>query len=491
MKKFLKVLIFSVIGILAFAYLAFRIYFSPERVERLFVSTASSVLNRPVDVSSARLTPGGLSLEGLEVGFREEGEVPEGVTNFISCERIFLQFRLAPLLRRQLVFKKIELEAPEVNFIRKIAFDYKRLFGGILLNRTITRNMSFSIGCVEVREGKVNMYPPDFPELKMVAVDISVEEIGRGTGYDLSFSSEFLDSELESLDINAAVDRREQRTLVNEIVLKGYEGEFVMSGYIDNVLGNPAFNLQWGVRKFPHGLLSDFLTFEGRPRISGTVKEELSSIDLEWSFDFTDSFLSISDIYYKQPGRNLKFMGRAGLDNEVIKIDWCVFETGGTFLSFVGEIYGGEINLSVIADSIELTEAVSDFPGWRKYIAGGEADINGAVSGSLDDPLFSGRISSEDVRVENFSALENLFRRITGIQRDFMRLGNTDVDLKIDREKLNIESLSADNGDIRGSLSGSYFWDGNLDFNMRPNIFGRELIIKVSGSTDRPVVDLN
>jgi AsmA protein len=113
MKKIL-VITFSVIAVIIIAFAVFiKIYVTPERVKGFIVPTAEKALNRKVQIGDISIGIfKGIGLSDFSIKEADQ------TTDFVKCREFVLQFKLLPLLSKQVVIDELKLVSPEVKIER-------------------------------------------------------------------------------------------------------------------------------------------------------------------------------------------------------------------------------------------------------------------------------------------------------------------------------------------------------------------------------------
>ena len=113
MKKVL--LIITVLGALAIISLTvlIKIYVTPESVKAYLIPQAETALNRKVYFDKVHIS----LLKGIEVSdFVIKDK--DGESDFITCKKFILKYKLLPLLSKQLIIEEFKLVSPQVNIKR-------------------------------------------------------------------------------------------------------------------------------------------------------------------------------------------------------------------------------------------------------------------------------------------------------------------------------------------------------------------------------------
>jgi AsmA protein len=116
MKKLIKVAI-VVVGVLVLLFIGLTLfvksYLSSERLKPIILPKAEAVTGRKVqlDEINASLLKG-IVARGLSV------KEKDGQRDFLKIERFILSYRLLPLLKKQLVISKVEIDSPSI-FVKK------------------------------------------------------------------------------------------------------------------------------------------------------------------------------------------------------------------------------------------------------------------------------------------------------------------------------------------------------------------------------------
>ncbi|MDA8240001.1 MAG: AsmA family protein [Nitrospiraceae bacterium] len=117
MKRFLKILGIAAAAVLiALIGLSFFVksYLRGERLKALLVPRIEQVTGRGVNIDSIQVS----LFRGIVVkGFSIRGKSGEG--DFLSARSLVLDYRLLPLLKKELIIEKLELESPSVRIEKK------------------------------------------------------------------------------------------------------------------------------------------------------------------------------------------------------------------------------------------------------------------------------------------------------------------------------------------------------------------------------------
>jgi len=117
MKRGIKIILI-VIGILAFLWLGItlflRSYFTEERLKAMILPKAEELTGRKIQLDRIRVSLlKGVVAQGMTLKERDEQK------DFLRVEQFILSYRLLPLLKKELVIKKIEVQSPTIRIIRK------------------------------------------------------------------------------------------------------------------------------------------------------------------------------------------------------------------------------------------------------------------------------------------------------------------------------------------------------------------------------------
>jgi hypothetical protein len=161
LRRILRITALTVAGLAAavtLSVIAFWLFFPVDRILSI-IGTQSEAAGWPVQISSlAWRTPGRLDFRGIRVSM-QTGPETESI-RFLELERLFVRFRIAPLLRRELSISEVMIENPRVSLSdsflvglrdlaarpKKPADPQKPLPLGISIQRLELRN--FKLGAV-------------------------------------------------------------------------------------------------------------------------------------------------------------------------------------------------------------------------------------------------------------------------------------------------------------------------------------------------------
>ncbi len=117
MKRFVKIFGIAAVAVLiALIGLSFfvRSYLRSERLKALLVPRIEQVTGRGVNIGSIQVSLfRGIVVKGLSI----RGKSGEG--DFLSARSLVLDYRLLPLLKKELIIEKLELESPSVRIEKK------------------------------------------------------------------------------------------------------------------------------------------------------------------------------------------------------------------------------------------------------------------------------------------------------------------------------------------------------------------------------------
>ncbi|MBN2202210.1 hypothetical protein JW777_09675 [bacterium] len=115
LRRIIRIAILAVAGIaaaLTLTVIAFWLFFPVGRILS-FIESQSRTAGWPVEIQSlAWRTPGRLDFRGMRISV-QTGPETEAV-RFLELERLFVRFRIAPLLRRELSISEIRMENPDL-----------------------------------------------------------------------------------------------------------------------------------------------------------------------------------------------------------------------------------------------------------------------------------------------------------------------------------------------------------------------------------------
>uniref|UniRef100_A0A7V3RH80 AsmA family protein n=1 Tax=candidate division WOR-3 bacterium TaxID=2052148 RepID=A0A7V3RH80_UNCW3 len=179
MKKFLKILgiiigIFVLIFIIG--YISISSFLKPPYLRSLVERLSSEAINYPVQIKNVSLKLGlkvGIGVNGVSLknppGFSER--------NMVDIDRIRLNLKLLPLLRRQIVINSIMIEGAEIN-IEKNKDNYYNIAVPRLQKR---EGPGFSISLDRIWVSKTDLYYRDLPmnkeyRIRNLRQDIQIKE---------------------------------------------------------------------------------------------------------------------------------------------------------------------------------------------------------------------------------------------------------------------------------------------------------------------------
>lgn len=183
----LSKLIILIVLLIVAVYVASKIFFPAERVRAEIVKRVSEQLGRTVEldeVSLSLLPAPSLDLRGLRIFNPEDFPGAE----FVSIDRLVVDLKIMPLLRRQLVFSDIELVHPVIQLRKavdgRVNYSFELETGGESIPtplgplEAVTSEEAaltvFAFDWAEIRNGDV-IYIDDSAQSKTVLNNISLE----------------------------------------------------------------------------------------------------------------------------------------------------------------------------------------------------------------------------------------------------------------------------------------------------------------------------
>ncbi len=164
-----------------------KIMFTPRDLEAIVTDQLQVLFKRPVQIDSARLSfTGEIKIAGLRV--IEPG--PQAM-NFITADNIFATYRLAPLLKRNIVIDSVVLLSPKVELIKTSSAAWN--FSDILeayKKPSVKKNHLNQIASAELRGGVINVrYPGDSTSYSLENVNLTLKDFkpDADTPFTLAF----------------------------------------------------------------------------------------------------------------------------------------------------------------------------------------------------------------------------------------------------------------------------------------------------------------
>ncbi len=479
-KKISLIIISAVVLFLLAGAAGLHILFSPERIRVALETAGSNLLQGEVSIQDASLRPGSLLLTEVEADL-EDGRS-------IRADRVVMGFELLPLLRRRMIFNSILIDRPEA----EVGADFAAGAIGFLPEGQSgslpgIEGHGFRIGTYRITEGSVTLVPeeedPDYA-LRRINLTAEGETLFEPMRVDLDF-------ELTARGIPCSVimggrlDFLRDRFTVDDMRISGGGGLLTLSGRINSVFEEMDFDINYRLEEPPLEMLPEELQVSGSPVLRGEVRNTLPKLYVSWLLDLTGSRFAYPPYIDKSQEESLKFRGGVTRAEGGLSLNWYVIEFNGSSFSGTGRLSSeGELEADVIGDSVELKKFVSPIPPWKRYIDSGTADIRARVAGDKRAPVLEGVVTAEDLALSGFKGLENFIERLTGSAASPVHMGNVKADLRLSGESLRISWLEAEGGDMEGTLSGRYGFDGKLDFTIRPELYDRSITLAVYGSTE-------
>lgn len=214
---------------------------------------------------------------------------------------------------------------------------------------------------------------------------------GQAQGYNLAFRGESVDS------VQGGFTATLDTVTLDEVVVAKGPSEIAVSGDITNLQGaSILFDLSSEVRSVDLALLAEYVPalegLEGRAygrveRLQGNLKDFRARLELELeAIDFRD---------FEVPAASVVM----DYDRGAILIEDLTALRGDTFLNLSGSISRTR--------EIDGTFTISDFPALELYkLASGKPgpvdgmlDLSGTATGTLDDPIVSARLLTQDLKI--------------------------------------------------------------------------------------------
>ena len=266
MKKIFRIILvsgFLFVGLLIFAGVALKIYFTEERLRSLVLPPMSEVLGREVEVASLGLDLfSGIKVAGLVV------KEADGETDFVVVKEFNLDYSLRPLLERRLEIGRVRIERPVIKVWRNRNGFYN--FADLQFLQTGAE--SAKVKSDEIATGKV---PPGALPLALVvqrceitdAVFSFYDEMGEFPRVDLKANLksrlDFGDLRPESVNVEGTLDffltskyhsltpqaqgtvKFDRRKIDYRVQVRQEQEECTLSGSVSEYLAKPAiiFNL--------------------------------------------------------------------------------------------------------------------------------------------------------------------------------------------------------------------------------------------------------
>lgn len=495
MASFIKKLLIGLIAVFLLGsvavYITFKFVFSPNRLKKSFQLIATETLNRQVVIGSAQLKLGKLVLSNIEVDFKKENEKSEReYEKFIRCKKVEIKFELLPLIRKRFVFKEVKIEAPVLNLRYRPTINITELVRSKIQDSGIGRGVRFKINKLDIEKGKINFFIPDLPELKTKDFTFQIKGSSFGKPVKVSFSCKFNNSGFDKVNLLSSVDAFGANAIIEKLEIYGYEGKLDISGDIKKILTAPQFDLNYSFSEFPYGLIPERISITGQPSLKGNIKNEIGNLYINWNLDLSSCKLNYRDLYQKNEGSELKIQGGVTYKNADVSLNWYVIELHGATISGTGTINGDKVNINVRSESVDLKKLAQSLVFIKKYVDDGVLNIKGKVSGDKDSINLTAKINIKDIRVKNLEGLSDLYSKITGDKKTLFKVKNLDADILIDKEKLKINNLNLKGGDLEGWGKGYYRWGDEINFVVYPRFHGREIGLRIYGSSDSIKVGL-
>ncbi len=177
-------LIFAVL-MLAAGSVIVKTMFDRQNLKDIATDQLQSFFKRPVQIDSARFSlTGEIRIKGLRVV-----EPGPRVVNFVTAQYIVATYRLAPLLKRQIVLKSVILVSPRIELFRDTggAWNFSDIMQAYRDQPGPSKNRLNSIRSAEIRDGEVNLHLPG-SDYSFGNVNLNLKDFrpGADTPFDLA-----------------------------------------------------------------------------------------------------------------------------------------------------------------------------------------------------------------------------------------------------------------------------------------------------------------
>ncbi|MFH1415644.1 MAG: hypothetical protein ABIH89_06130 [Elusimicrobiota bacterium] len=464
-------------------YFAFKIFTSPVRLRATTEHLISKTLDRKVVLEDAQLKLGKLVLKNLKIDFREGSIHKERFQYYVSCREVKVRFRIMPLFKKKIIFKKIELSSPRINMTHFPKIDFTALFRHKVNMLLIAQGMFFEVDTLEISDGSVNLLWPAFPETFTSGLNLRVRSLKDRT-VKLDVKCMFDKSKLNSLEGSGIIDVIRNVAQINDITIKGYGGEVSVKGSVEDMLTAPKADLKYEFSDFPNEFLPKAIELVGTPILKGEIKGPVGELHLDWLLDLSYCEVNYRDLHKNADGEKFRLQGGFIYRTAYFDINWYLVELFGATVSGTGTIISKEdIDLNIVAESIDLKQLAKKLEFLKKHISEGDLSIKGKLKTSYKDIEFSGKSEIQGLELRNLKGLSDFYRKVTGNKKDRFHIEKVTVEMVADEKKLKLDTIKATGGDIEGEGKGYYEWAGGTNFVLYPRLYGKEIGLRIYGDS--------
>jgi hypothetical protein len=490
LKRILIGLILVLMVLFAGSYISFRIVTSPKRLKNAFQKFSSQALGLDVKINDAKLKFGRLLLKNISVDFSKESELRERYEKLIKCKEIECGFKILPLLGGKIVFKEIYIKEPLIFLSGQSDIDLRNIIQIGTTRLLIAKGLKFNIKRFKILDGSLNFIVSERTKIETRNLDLNIRRISDNI-LKLKLNSDFVDPGMDEVVLGALVDISKNYADISSFKLKGYEGVLDLKGNVKNLFNAPQLNLKYEVSSFPIGILPKNVELIGDPSFKGTIEGRQNKIYLNWNIDFFPCDINYKKIYYKSAGENMRFQGGIIQHALAFDINWYVIEMFDTAISGTGTIENfDDMEINVIFEAVDLKRMSKVTKVFDKYIDGGTIDFRGKLKKAEAVTSLRGKVSTNDLKIKNIKDLTKLYKLVAGSKKEVFNFRKTEMDIFMDSKILNIDNLKSRGGDIAGRGRGYYRWNKEINFDVYPKIYGKEIGLKIYGTPEKVKISL-
>lgn len=432
MKKTLKIL-GIIIGVLVLifiiGYLAISSFLTPSYLKGLVEKMASQALNYPVEIGNVSLKPGFKISIGID---RFSLKNPPGFSDkkMIDIDRIGLDLKLLPLLRRQVVVNSIEIDGGLINIERN-----KSNYYNITLPKSKkTEGANFSINIDRINISKINLFYND----AITKTELNIKDLNQKIHFKKSLISVngtltfdiFKTSNLPQMELKIT-NSLEYDTLTKNLNVKEFKVEYEtinaeLSGLVEK---SEVLNLSANLSVPNLSKLQPLIPGKSKPeKLSGAVRADATILGTVKE-PKVNGKCELINIEFKPPGLKQeiqKINGSFAFDLNSIKN----IIIQGVFGNSRFDITGSVNNLKkpildlIVKASLNLKDIEKVSEQTTEMKLSGNANINIAIKGNAEKPGYFGDYLISEATIDGIGLLKPItnFKLKGTVQNDGARI---------------------------------------------------------------------
>jgi hypothetical protein len=339
---------------------------------------------------------------------------------------------------------------------------------------------------LELRDSKIYIENYDSFLLDLGSLNLVLNKQGQRSVYGFDIDSEVKKPIMGKIRSSGQLDLIKGELNLKETHLSGLGGHLDISGQAQNIYELPKAELKFYTEDIPERLIDEKLSIKGVHSARADVGISDNKARITWNADLSKSELEYGKVLRKSDEFKLNVQGGLSWEgNSLYKLNWYVLNLGDSVISGTGRFAPDNISLIIKGQDMDINKVLPllNIPPKSTGIKRGKADIDAELFGDPIFPEFKANIQSEDVVLYDLGKLTDIYSKLSGRRVKKFRLKTVTADLKADPDKLDIENAELKGDELDLGLKGYYKWGEKYSFEASPIINGREIGLKIYGST--------